>query len=194
MAQKMRKGQFDLEDLSQQLKQMQGLGGMSGLMGFMPGMGKMKKQLEAAGGMDDKLVKRQMAIISSMTAKERRNPKLLNASRKKRVAVGSGTTPQEINKLLKMHRQMSDMMKKMGRNPGMMGKLMGGLGGGMPGGMPAGALPDMSDAQLEQLGKAAMAQGKGAAPGSAPMPGLPGLPGLGGGPASGGLPGLPGLG
>ncbi|MEH6726932.1 MAG: signal recognition particle protein, partial [Hyphomicrobiales bacterium] len=187
-AEKMRKGQFDLQDLSDQLGQMQKMGGMGGLMGMMPGIGKMKKQI-AASGIDDSIFKRQQAIISSMTRKERSNPKLLNANRKKRVASGSGTNVQDINKLLKMHRQMADMMKSMGKKKGglmgALGGMMGG-GGGMPGGMPpgAGGMPDMDPKQLEKMAKQ---MGVGA-PGGLPGTGLPGL----GGP--GGLPGLPGLG
>ncbi|MGJ8533710.1 MAG: signal recognition particle protein [Alphaproteobacteria bacterium] len=186
-AEKMRKGQFDLQDLSDQLGQMQKMGGMGGLMGMMPGIGKMKKQI-AASGVDDSIFKRQQAIISSMTRKERSNPKLLNANRKKRVASGSGTSVQDINKLLKMHRQMADMMKAMGKKKGglmgALGGMMGG-GGGMPGGMPpgAGGMPDMDPKQLEQMAKQMGAGGPNGLPG--------GLPGLGG---PGGLPGLPGLG
>ena len=112
-AEKMRKGQFDLADMREQLTQMQAMGGMGGLIGMMPGVAKMKNQI-AAAGLDDKLLKRQMAIIDSMTPQERRNPDILKASRKKRIAAGSGTTPEEINKLLKMHRGMADMMKAMG--------------------------------------------------------------------------------
>ncbi|MEL6748394.1 MAG: signal recognition particle protein, partial [Pseudomonadota bacterium] len=203
MARKMRKGDFDLDDMAEQLKQVEKLGGMGGIMGMMPGIGKAKKQIEAAGGLDESLVKRQGAIISSMTKKERRNPKLLNASRKKRVAGGSGTSVQEINKLLKMHRQMADTMKMMGKNKGMMGKMMSGMGlgggpgagaagGGMPGG---GAMP--SEADLAALQKQMAAGGPGAGGGGLPGlgGGLPGLPGLGGGMpmGAGGLPGLPGL-
>ena len=184
MAQKMRKGIFDLEDLAEQLRQMQKMGGMSGLMALMPGIGKMKKQINAAG-LDESIFKRQQAIISSMTPKERANPKLLNASRKKRVARGSGTSPQEINKLLKMHRQMADMMKKINRQ-GLMGKMMSGMGmgAGMGGGMPE-PTPEM----LEQLKKGGL-PGGGAIPGG--MPGLP--PGLGGGLPGAPPVGLPGLG
>ena len=86
----MRKGEFDLEDLADQLKQMQKLGGMGGMMGMLPGIGKIKKQMEGAN-LDDKVLKRQLAIISSMTPKERRNPKILDGKRKKRIAAGSGT-------------------------------------------------------------------------------------------------------
>ena len=112
-AEKMRKGQFDLADMREQLNQMAAMGGMSGLMGMMPGVAKMKNQI-ANAGLDDKVLKRQMAIIDSMTPRERRNPDILKASRKKRIAAGSGTTPEAINKLLKMHRGMADMMKAMG--------------------------------------------------------------------------------
>jgi signal recognition particle subunit SRP54 len=99
-AAKLKKGEFDLEDLADQLKQMQKIGGMSGILGMMPGVGKMKKQL-AAAGLDDSLVGRQLAIISSMTRVERQKPALMNASRKKRVAAGAGMDVQDVNKLLK---------------------------------------------------------------------------------------------
>ena len=193
MAKKMQSGKFDLNDLADQLGQMQKMGGMGGIMGLMPGMGKMKDQM-AAAGLDDKMFGRQLAIISSMTKAERANPDLLKHSRKKRIAAGSGTDAAEINKLLKMHRGMADMMKAMGgkgKGGGMMRGLMGGLankmglGGMMPG---MGGMPDLSKMdpkQLEALQKQAEAAGLGKGlPGG--MPG--GLPGLG----SGGLPGLPG--
>ncbi len=184
MAKKMQKGQFDLNDLSDQLGQMANMGGMGSIMGMLPGIGKMKKQMDAAG-LDDAIFKRQQAIISSMTRKERSTPKLLNASRKKRVAAGSGSKVQDINKLLKMHRQMADMMKKMGgkKGQGLMGRMMGGLGGGMPG-MGGGGMPDMSGMdpkQLEQMAKQMGGPGGGLAGGLPKLPGLSGLPGLGGG-------------
>ena len=183
-AEKMRKGKFDLGDLREQLQQMQGMGGMSGLLGMMPGVAKMKNQI-AAAGLDDKLVKRQMAIIDSMTPQERRNPDILKASRKKRIAAGSGTTPEAINKLLKMHRGMSDMMKMMGsgkRGPlASLGQAMG-FGSAMP-----------TPEQTAELAKK-MPPGAGGLPPN--FPGTPGLPGLGG--KFPGLPGklsdLPGLG
>ncbi len=191
MAKKMQKGIFDLDDLAKQLGQMQKMGGMGGLMKMMPGMGKMKKQIDAAGGIDDKMLKRQQAIIYSMTPQERANPALLKASRKKRIAAGSGMSVQEVNKLLKMHRGMADMMKKMkkGGMAGMMNALTGGAGmPGMPKGMmpKGGGLPDpssMDPAQLEAL-KKQFDSGKG----------LPGLGGksLGGNPLGSGLPGLGG--
>jgi signal recognition particle subunit SRP54 len=172
MAKRMQKGQFDLEDLSEQLNQMQNLGGMGSILGLLPGIGKMKKQIEAAG-LDDSIFKRQQAIISSMTRKERRNPKVLNASRKKRVAAGSGTSVQEVNKLLKMHIQMAGMMKKMGKQGalGALGRgLMGKMGGGMPqmpGAMPGGLPPGMDAHEMERM---ARQLGKGGG-----MPGLPGM-------------------
>ena len=114
---KMRKGKFDLDDLRDQLAQMDKIGGMGGVMGMLPGIGKMKAQIEQAG-LGDGMIRRQRAIINSMTPKERRNPDLLKASRKKRIAAGSGTRVEEVNKLLKMHRQMADMMKMMGGGKG----------------------------------------------------------------------------
>ncbi|MFZ2100891.1 MAG: signal recognition particle protein, partial [Oricola sp.] len=193
MARKMQEGKFDLNDLADQIGQMAKMGGMGGIMGMMPGMGKMKDQM-AAAGLDDKMFGRQLAIISSMTPKERANPDILKHSRKKRIAAGSGTNAAEINKLLKMHRQMADMMKSMKgkKGGGMMGKMMGGLAGkmGLPGGM--GGMPDLSKMdprQLEALQKQAQAAGLGGG-----MSGMPKLPGLGG-PSLPGLggPGLPGL-
>mgnify|MGYP003693655705 CR=1 FL=1 len=129
IAQKMRKGEFDLEDLSDQLKQMEKLGGMSSMLGMLPGIGKVKKQIDAAN-LDDRILKRQRAIISSMTPKERRNPKILDGKRKRRIAAGSGTKPEDVNRLLKMHRQMADMMKMMGKRGGLMQRMMGMGGGG----------------------------------------------------------------
>ncbi|WP_337267812.1 signal recognition particle protein [Oryzifoliimicrobium ureilyticus] len=201
MAEKMAKGKFDLNDLADQLRQMQKMGGMGGIMGLMPGMGGMKDKLSAAG-LDDKLFKRQLAIISSMTRQERSNPDLLKHSRKKRIAAGSGTDASDINKLLKMHRQMADMMKMMGGKGkgGMMKQMMGGLAGKMGlGGMGGmGGMPDLSNIdpkQLEALQKQAEAAGLGK-PGAG-LPGLgSGLPGLGGAKLpglGGGFPGLPGL-
>ena len=114
MMKRFQKGQFNMNDLKMQLEQMMKMGGMESIMGMMPGMGKMAKQAEAAG-MDDKVFKRQIALIQSMTKKERANPQILQASRKKRIASGAGLEVSELNKLLKMHRQMSDMMKKMGK-------------------------------------------------------------------------------
>lgn len=195
-AERMRKGQFDLDDLRMQLDQMEKLGGLGGLMGMLPGVGKMKNQL-AASGMNDGILKRQKAIIDSMTKKERRNPKLLDASRRKRIAAGSGTKVEDVNRLMKMHRQMADMMKAMGANAaGKRGGPMAGLasmfglggGGGMGGGMP-------SPEQLKQLAEKMPGGGKGLGGPGGGLPNLPpnfpgGFPGLG---KPGGLPGLPGF-
>ncbi len=141
IAKKMKAGAFDLDDLKGQLRQMTKLGGMGGILGMLPGVGNMQKQM-AQANIDDRMLKRQIAIIDSMTPKERKKPDLLNASRKRRVAAGAGVEVQDINRLLKMHRQMADMMKKMGKGgmKGLMGALGGLGGGGFPGG-PGGGLP-----------------------------------------------------
>jgi signal recognition particle subunit SRP54 len=141
IARKIQKGEFDLEDLLDQLRQLKKMGGLGGVMSMLPGIGKVKKQM-AAADMDDNLIKRQEAIILSMTPQERQRPALVKASRKKRIAAGSGTTVQEINKLLKQYQQMHTMMKKMkkmgGKLPPMGGGGMLGPGGG---GLPPGMLP-----------------------------------------------------
>jgi len=156
MMKRFQKGQFNMNDLKSQLEQMMKMGGMEGVMGMMPGMGKMKKQMDAAG-MDDKILKRQIALIQSMTKRERANPKLLQASRKKRIAKGAGLEVSELNKLMKMQRQMGDMMKKMGKmgKKGLMrqglGALMGKGGGNMQQGMPGtppGGLPGLGGGGL----------------------------------------------
>jgi signal recognition particle subunit SRP54 len=114
LAKKLQKGGFDLDDLAGQLKQLRKMGGMGGIMGMLPGIGKTKKQLEGAN-IDEKILKRQEAILSSMTKRERRNPKLLDGSRRRRIAAGSGTTVPEINRLLKQYQDMADMMKRMNK-------------------------------------------------------------------------------
>src|SRR5277367_5167330 len=113
VAAKMRKGAFDLADLREQMVQMQHMGGMSGMMSMLPGIAKIKNQL-AERNLDETVLKRQVAIIDSMTPQERRNPDVLKASRKRRIAAGSGTKPEDINRLLNMHRTMADVMKAMG--------------------------------------------------------------------------------
>ena len=139
MAKKLMKGSFNLEDMLSQLKQIQKIGSIGGIMGMLPGMSKFSAQIEAAGG--DKIIKKQEAIILSMTIKERRNPDIIKASRKKRIAAGAGVEVHEVNKLLKSYEQMSTMMKQMGKLGGM-SKLLGspllknspfgGLGGKFP--------------------------------------------------------------
>ena len=114
MAKKLKKGSFDLDDLRGQLLQMKKMGGMGGLMAMMPGVGQMKKAM-ANANVDEKVFDRQIAIIGSMTKKERADPDLLNASRRKRIAAGAGVEVSEINKLIKQHRQMADMMKKVAK-------------------------------------------------------------------------------
>ncbi|QAY78656.1 signal recognition particle protein [Sphingosinicella sp. BN140058] len=167
LARKMAKGQFDMNDLRAQLQQMQRMGGLTGLAGMLPGMKKVQGAM-AQSGMDNKILVHMDAMIGSMTAKERIKPELLNAKRKIRVAKGSGTTVQDVNKLLKMHQEMANAMKKIRKMGGLgkLGALFGG-GGGMGG-----------------LG------GLGGPGGAGPAGGLPGLPGGGGG--AGGAPfGLP---
>ena len=133
LAQRMMKGQFTLEDMAEQFAQIRKMGDVQGLLGMLPGIGKVKKQL-AQADIDDKSLARQEAIILSMTVAERRRPKILNGSRRKRIAAGSGTTVQEVNRVLKQFQQMSTMMKKMGKagRKGLLGA-MGGLGGLPPG-------------------------------------------------------------
>mgnify|MGYP000914892117 CR=1 FL=1 len=176
MAKRMAKGQFDMNDFLSQLRQLKKMGGMGGLLGMLPGIGKLKSQIEAAG-IDDRHFSRQEAIILSMTKRERVQVALLNASRRKRIAEGSGTSVQDVNKLVKQYQDMAKMMKRMGKmtggNPAALAQMLGG-GGGMPtdGGSPPSGLPGMGGG----------------------MPG--GMPGLGGGLGGrGGFPGgLPGLG
>ncbi len=159
MARRMAKGQFDMNDLRMQLRQMQKMGGLGALAGMMPGMKKAKAAMENSG-MDDRVLLRMDAIIGSMTPKERNRPELLNAKRKIRVANGSGTQVQDVNKILKMHQEMERAMKQIKKMGGIgaLGKLFGGGGqGGSMGGMAGGGT------------------------------GLPGLGGMGGG-MGGGLP------
>ncbi|HYA07406.1 MAG TPA: signal recognition particle protein [Xanthobacteraceae bacterium] len=189
VAAKMRKGAFDLADLREQLAQMQTMGGMTGLMAMLPGIAKIKNQL-AERNLDETVIKRQIAIIDSMTPGERRNPDVLKASRKRRIAAGSGTKPEDINRLLKMHRTMADVMKAMGgAKRGPMAGLANLLGFG--GGMPS---PEEMAKLAEKL-PGGLPPGMPGAPGLPPtMPGLPpnfpgGLPGLGS-KFPGGLPGL----
>jgi signal recognition particle subunit SRP54 len=158
LAKKMAKGQFDMNDLRSQLQQMTRMGGLGALASMLPGI-KQVKQAMASGAADDKVLVRMDAIIGSMTRKERSKPELLNAKRKIRVAKGSGTTVQDVNKLLKMHQEMANMMKKMKKMGGLkglgamlgkgggLGGLLGGAGGGGMGGMPmppaGGGLPGL---------------------------------------------------
>ncbi|MDA0221450.1 MAG: signal recognition particle protein [Proteobacteria bacterium] len=141
---KFEKGQgFDLDDMAMQLKQLRKMGGMDGLMAMLPGVARAKKQMKALN-MDDRVIARQEAMISSMTRKERADPRIIHASRKKRIAAGAGVNVQDINKLLKQFQEMNGMLKKVkkmqksGRMPD-----MGALGGGMGG--AGGAMPDPAE-------------------------------------------------
>jgi signal recognition particle subunit SRP54 len=175
----MAKGQFDLNDLRMQLKQMQRMGGLGALAGMMPGMGKLKGQVDAVDG-SGKLLSRLDAIVGSMTPKERSRPDLLNAKRKIRVAKGSGTTVQEVNKLLKMHQEMANAMKKI-RKMGGLGKLASMFGGGGGGGM--GGMGGMGGIKASDVNQAL-----GALPPELTKGPGAGLPGLGGGGAPFNLP------
>ena len=178
LAKRMAKGQFDMNDFLAQIRQLQKMGGFGGLMGMLPGIGKMQKQI-AAAGIDDGMIKRQEAIILSMTKKERISVGLLNASRRKRIAAGSGTSVQEVNRLVKQYQDMARMMKKLGGKTGAaaMKAMLGGVGMGAPGIGSAGAMPDLG-ALSRGLGKGlggGVAQGLGSSLAN-------GLPGLGGKP------------
>jgi signal recognition particle subunit SRP54 len=196
----MRKVSFDLSDLRDQLTQMQKIGGMSGLIGMMPGIAKMKNQL-AGANLDERVLKRQAAIIDSMTPQERRRPDVLKASRKKRIAAGSGTRVEDINRLLKMHRTMADVMKAMGgakRGPLAGFANMLGMGGGMPSQADLAKLAEKMPGGLPSALPSGLTSGL--PPGLPGAPALPpkfpggGLPGLGGKlPGLGGMPGLPGF-
>ncbi|MFZ5749785.1 MAG: signal recognition particle protein [Pseudomonadota bacterium] len=178
MMKRFQKGLFNMNDLKGQLEQMMKMGGMQSIMGMMPGVAKMSKQIEAAG-LDDTVLRHQIALINSMTKKERANPDLLQASRKKRIAAGAGLEVSELNKLLKMHRQMADTMKKLGQmGKGAMlkqaMKSMLGKGGGMP---------DLNDPKAMEEAAKALQTGMGAGMGAR-------LPGLGGMNLPGGLSGF----
>ena len=184
MARKLAKGQFDLDDLAGQLQQMKRMGGLQGIMGMLPGVAKMKGQM-AESGIDDRMILRQEAIISSMTKAERKKPDLLNASRKKRIAAGAGVDVQDVNRVLKQHRQMADMVKSMARGGPkkmqQMAAMLGGLGGGMGGpdlnrlkAMGGGKMPEPSADELKAIQDRFAGLGGGQLPGG--LPGLPGFP------------------
>src|SRR5712691_11386554 len=132
LAKKLQQGNFDLDDLAAQLRQIRRMGGMSGMLGMLPGVGKIKKQL-AGANIDETVIKRQEAIIGSMTNSERKNPKVLNGSRRRRIAAGSGTSVPDVNRLLKQYQDMAGMMKKM-KKLGQRGLMRHGLSALMPGG------------------------------------------------------------
>ncbi len=137
LARKIEKGKFDLDDLGQQLRQMQKMGGISDVLSLLPGMSKLQQARLEKANIDDAMVKRQLAILSSMTPHERRRPEIVKARRKQRVAAGSGTTVQEVNKLLKQHREAARMVKRV-KKMGGKGLMRGGLSGMPP---PGGGFP-----------------------------------------------------
>ena len=141
LAARMMEGKFDLEDMLSQIRQVQKIGDLKGIMGMIPGLGAAAKQI-AASKIDDNAVKRQEAIILSMTPKERRNPDLIKASRKQRIATGSGTGVSDVNKLLKQHQDMSGMMRRL-KKMGGLGALGAMMGKGLPGMMPGMRGPGM---------------------------------------------------
>ena len=161
-AEKLAKGKFDLDDLSAQLGQMQNMGGLGGILNFLPGAGQLKTALGQAN-IDDRVIVRQRAIISSMTRAERATPNLINGPRRRRIASGSGVKVEDVNRLLKQYQQMADMMKMfrkggsakgkggmMRQMAGLMGQKLNPFGGGSVPGMPGGVTPELA-AQLEQL-------------------------------------------
>ena len=133
LAKKLQRGKFDLDDLGQQFKQMQKMGGISDMLNLLPGMSKVQQAKLEKANIDDRMIARQLAILSSMTPGERRRPEIIKARRKQRVAAGSGTTVQEVNKLMKQHKEASRMVKRV-QKMGKKGLLRGGLAGLMPGG------------------------------------------------------------
>ena len=137
LAKKIEKGRFDLDDLGQQLKQMQKMGGLSDMLKLLPGMSRAQQAQIKNANVDDGMIKRQLAMLSSMTPRERRRPEIIKASRKQRVAAGSGTTVQEINKLLKQHKEASRMVKRVSKMS-KKGLMRGGLSGLLP---PSGGFP-----------------------------------------------------
>ncbi len=173
-AEKLAKGRFDLEDLAEQLAQMERMGGMGGLMGMLPGVQKIKKQV-AEAGITDSMVRRQRAIIGSMTRQERKKPDILQASRKRRIAAGAGVDVAEVNRLLKQHRQMQDAVKMLSKGGGKgfarMAQMLGGMPGmgGAPGAMPTQAQAGAPAPNLDLKSIAGMAR-------SAGLPGLGGPP------------------
>jgi signal recognition particle subunit SRP54 len=180
LAQKVRKGKgFDFNDFRDQMLQMQKMGSIESMLEKLPGGQKLQAQIKNVNA--EREMKRAIAIINSMTPQERRFPDLIKASRKRRIAAGSGTKVEEVNRLVKMHRQMADMMKAVGKKRGIFSQM---FGGGPPPEMPVelpqaaslppGGLPPLPPGTLPGLG------------GGLPR-GLPGLPGL-----PRGLPGLPG--
>ena len=140
LAEKMRKGRFDLDDLAGQLRQIRRMGGMGGIMGLLPGVARVKNRI-AESGVDERMLVRQEAIIASMTPGERRRPEIVKASRKRRIAAGSGTTVQDVNRLMKQFREMGRMMKRVNR--------LGGKGGGR-GALDALAMPQMPPGRIPQ--------------------------------------------
>lgn len=182
MAEKFNEGKFDFNDLLSQFKQMSKMGGVGALVKMLPGLGKMASQIE--GKIDEKMMARQEAIILSMTKVERENPQIMNASRRRRIAEGSGTSVQDVNKLCKQQQDMQTMMKRMKKMG--MGKMMG---------MMKGMMGDRDAAMLDESMADELAAQQGGIPNLGPNPFAGGMPGLGGKlPNPAGMLGMPNLG
>lgn len=182
MAEKFNEGKFDFNDLLSQFKQMSKMGGVGALVKMLPGLGKMASQIE--GKIDEKMMARQEAIILSMTKVERENPQIMNASRRRRIAEGSGTSVQDVNKLCKQQQDMQTMMKRMKKMG--MGKMMG---------MMKGMMGDRDAAMLDESMADELAAQQGGMPNLGPNPFAGGMPGLGGKlPNPAGMLGMPNLG
>jgi len=196
VAEKMRKGQFDLADMREQLLQMANMGGISGVMGMMPGVAKMKNHI-ANAGLDDKILKRQVAVIDSMTRQERKSPDVLKASPRSASPPAPASRSRDVNKLLKMHRNMADMMKAMGSEK--RGPMAGDRAGNGFWRRHALARADEGTGPkrcraVQRRRDAGAAEGPSRRPCAMGLPNLPGLTGLSGKPNLPGLGGFPGLG
>lgn len=176
-ARKLAKGQFDLDMMADQLGQMKRMGGMEGMMGLLPGVQKMKRQI-AESGLNDRMFDRQVAIISSMTKAERKKPDILQASRKRRIAAGSGVDVAEVNRLLKQHRQMADAFKALSRNGGkgfgQMAKMLGGGNMDMAKMAQMAGQPAPTPEQMEEMQSKLKGLGGPGGPGGLKLPGLGG--------------------
>ena len=175
MMKRLSQGSFDMNDMLKQIGQLKKLGGLSGVMSMLPGIGKLQKQMEAHN-FDDKVIAKQEAIIYSMTKKERTNVGLLNASRRKRIASGSGSSVHEVNRLVKQQQDMARMMKKVGKVGGMgaLKNMFSGLGGNSESNMPNG-MPGSIEEMQKMMGKLPMGGGTNKFSGMG-LPGFSGKP------------------
>ena len=175
MMKRLSQGSFDMNDMLKQIGQLKKLGGLSGVMSMLPGIGKLQKQMEAHN-FDDKVIAKQEAIIYSMTKKERTNVGLLNASRRKRIASGSGSSVHEVNRLVKQQQDMARMMKKVGKVGGMgaLKNMFSGLGGNPQSNMSNG-MPGSIEEMQKMMGKLPIGSGANKFSGMG-LPGFSGKP------------------